>query len=278
MGIAQDNTKKPKACRSVHLQFKSPESNYFFNQVTVRQSSPGTYFCVCGWNKGYYGIQELGNRKKLLIFSVWDSNEDNPNATPKEKRVQVLYKDEKVRTGRFGYEGSGGQSFYDYDWKLNETYSFMVGAKANGERTEYSGYFLVPETNQWKHLITFSTITKANEKKLRGYYSFIEDFLRNGVSETKVRRAEFGIPWLKNSENKWIPAKTAIFTADGSTNLNIDAGDLKATQEKVETERFYLQTGGDTINKHTKLNQAIHLTKSEKITPPRNLPATDQLK
>ena len=29
----------------------------------------------------------------------------------------------------------------------------------NGDRTEYAGYFYVPEEKAWKHLVTFSTIT-----------------------------------------------------------------------------------------------------------------------
>src|SRR5262245_57446977 len=54
------------ACRSVHLQYPAPDGDAFYNEVTVAKSSEGTYFCVCGFSKGYYGIQELGNGKKLL--------------------------------------------------------------------------------------------------------------------------------------------------------------------------------------------------------------------
>jgi hypothetical protein len=83
---------------------------------------------VCGWDKGYFGMQELGNGKKLLIFSVWDSNQNDRNKVPEEKRTKLLYKDEKIRIGRFGGEGTGGQSFFDYDWKVGETYRFLLSS------------------------------------------------------------------------------------------------------------------------------------------------------
>jgi hypothetical protein len=66
-----DEKLKDIACRSVHLHYPAPEGDAFFNEVKVEKSAEGTYFCVCGFSKGYYGIQELGNGKKLLIFSVW---------------------------------------------------------------------------------------------------------------------------------------------------------------------------------------------------------------
>ncbi len=57
-----------------------------------------------------------------------------------------------------GNEGTGGQSFFDYDWKVGQTYRFFVTARTEGERTEFAGYFHVPEQKAWKHLVTFSTI------------------------------------------------------------------------------------------------------------------------
>src|SRR5258706_13682352 len=218
-GFAQE---KQKACRSVHLWYKAPEAVAFYNEVIVERSAPGTYFCVCGWDKGYFGIQELGNGKKVVIFSVWDSNQNDKAAVDEEKRVKLLYKDEEVRIGRFGGEGTGGQSFLDYEWKVGEKYRLTVSAKPNGERTENGGYFYVPEEKAWKHLVTFSTITGG--KKLKGYYSFIEDFKRDGVSATLVRSARFGEGWVKGEEGKWEGILGAKFTGDRNPAGNVDAG------------------------------------------------------
>src|SRR6187551_718636 len=128
-----DEKLKGIACRSVHLQYSAPQGTAFYNEVNVEQSAPGTYFCVCGFNKGYFGMQELANGKKLVIFSVWDPGAQNdPKTVVDDQRVKMLHKDDAVRVGRFGNEGTGGQSFFDYDWKDGETYRYFVTAKPDG--------------------------------------------------------------------------------------------------------------------------------------------------
>jgi hypothetical protein len=250
-----------KACRSVHLWYKAPEAVAFYNEVIVERSAPGTYFCVCGWDKGYFGIQELGNGKKVAIFSVWDSNQNDKSAVDEDKRVKLLHRDEKVRIGRFGGEGTGGQSFFDYDWKIGQTYRLMVTAKPDGERTEYGGYFYVPEEKAWKHLVTFSTITRS--KNLKGYYSFIEDFRRDGVSATRARSARYGNTWMKIGD-EWQASDSAKFTGDRNPAMNIDAN--------IREDRFWLATGGETNNNGTKLGESMNLPNGEKRSAPGDLP------
>lgn len=260
-----DERLEDRACRSVHLRYDAGPGVALYNEVTVDQSAPGTYFCACGWNAGYFGIQELGNGKKLVIFSVWDSKQNDPKAVPEEKRVKLVHKGERVRIGRFGGEGSGGQSFLDYDWKLGATYRFLVTAKADGERAEYAGYIRGPGDSDWIHMITFSTITDRNV--LSGYYSFVEDFKRDGASATKPRSARFGNTWVKATSGEWTPAVKAQFTADGNPALNIDAG--------AAGDLFFLTTGGETKNQGTRLNERIALPPNEKRTRPDGLPQTD---
>ena len=158
-GSRGEDSLEGRQCRSVHLRYFGTESVTFYNEVTVNQSASGTYFMVCGWTGGYFGIQDRPDGSKRVIFSVWDSSQDDKNAVEEDKRVQLLYKDEQVRIGRFGGEGTGGQSFFDYDWKPGVRYRFKVSAEVQGERTAFAGYFYVPEEHAWKHLVTFSTIT-----------------------------------------------------------------------------------------------------------------------
>jgi len=166
---AADERLKGIACRSVHLGYPGPEGTAFYNEVAVEKSSDGTYFMVCGWSKGYFGIQEQGKGKKVILFSVWDPTAgDDPKKVKEEDRVKMLHKDDAVRVGRFGNEGTGGQAFLDFDWKAGETYKFLVTAKPDGDkRTLYAGYFFRPDRKAWAHLVTFSTIT--NGKLLDGY-------------------------------------------------------------------------------------------------------------
>jgi hypothetical protein len=260
--VEADEKLKGIACRSVHLAYAAAESDAFYNEVTVGRSAVGTYFAVCGWDKGYFGIQELGNGKKLAIFSVWDSNQNNPKAVADDLRVKLLHKDENVRIGRFGGEGTGGQSFFDYDWKIGATYRFLGTARIDGRRTEYAGYFHAPEEKDWRHLITFSTLTEG--KNLRGYYSFVEDFKRDKASTTKAREAHFGNGWIRTINGVWRPLTQARFTADKNPATNVNAA--------VDGDHFVLATGGETANIGTKLNDVMSRPAPGSQAAPTGLP------
>jgi hypothetical protein len=243
-----DEGLKGIACRSVHLAYPGPAGVAFYNEVKVERSAEGTYFAVCGFNGGYFGIQEKAGGKKVVIFSVWDPTKgDDPKAVKEEQRVQVVHQDPEVRVGRFGGEGTGGQSFWDYDWKVGEVYRFLVQAKVNGPRTEYAAHFYHPEKKAWKHLATFSTLAKGNT--LENYYSFVEDFRRNRVSATQERRARYGNGWVKKADGQWVALTRARFTADRNPVVNIDAG--------VEGSWFFLATGGETKNTGTALGKTM---------------------
>lgn len=259
-----DETLKGIACRSVHLGYPAPTGAAFYNEVTVEQSAPGTYFMVCGWSKGYFGIQELANGRKVVLFSVWDPGEQNDQKSVQaDQQVKVLYRGDGIRVGRFGGEGTGGQSFFDYDWKVGQTYRFFVTARATSGRSEYSGYFFLPEANEWKHLVTFSTPTGGT--LLNGCYSFVEDFKRDRISTTRTRRARFGNAWLQSQERQWMALTRARFTADANPVTNIDAG--------VDQQQFFLATGGDIENKTVKLGQTIELDLKPPPRRPEGLPA-----
>ncbi|MFO0952886.1 MAG: DUF3472 domain-containing protein [Isosphaeraceae bacterium] len=254
------------ACRSVHLQYPAPRGSAFTNAVTVDASARGTYFCVCGFDQGYYGIQELGNGRKVVIFSVWDpGKQDDPNSVDPSKRVKLVFKDPEVRVGRFGGEGTGGQSFLDLDWKPGETYRFLVTAAADEDpaRTVYTAFIATPEKPEWRRLVAFSTLSKRHA--LGGYYAFIEDFRRNKVSATEARSARFGPGWVRLVEGgAWKPLVKARFTADRNPSLAIDAS------VDADGSLFSLATGGKTENAHTKLNGEMTLTKlpDREPTPP----------
>lgn len=247
------------ACRSVHLQYQAPAGTAFYNQVTVEQSAPGTYFCVCGFNHGYFGIQQLDEKRKVVIFSVWDpGKQDNPNSVEEEQRVKLIYNDEKVRVKRFGGEGTGGQSFYDLDWKDGETYRLMVSCERQDKRTAYTGWIYLNDKKEWLKLVTFSTLTK--DEKLGGYYSFVEDFRRNKVSATQPRSARFGNTFVLDSEGKWLPIFKARFTADNNPATNINAGTKKTD--------FFLATGGETKNEDTNLRDLISIPEEPRAIEP----------
>lgn len=246
------------ACRSVHFGYRTGPGDAFYNEVTVRSSAPGTFFMVCGWNAGYFGMQELDRGRKVLIFSVWDPGQgDDPNAVDPADRVKLIHQGEGVRVGRFGGEGTGGQSFLDFDWKNDETYRFMVRSRIDGVWTEYEGWFFDPERSAWRHLITFATRTGG--KPLDGCYSFIEDFKRNRESTKLTRSALFGNGWYRDVEGNWNGITGAQFTGDGNPATNIDS--------RVEGDRFFLATGGEIENVGTKLWERLKLETSPASQP-----------
>jgi hypothetical protein len=243
---------KDIACRSVHLGYTAEPATAFYNEVRVTDSDAGAYFMVAGWSGGYCGIQEQGGGNKVVIFSLWDSGHNDPKALAEDLRTKVIYNAPDVRVGRFGGEGTGGQSFFKYDWKKGETYRMIVQVRTGTDgRPQYSGFFYLPETKTWKHLVTFSS--PAAPKQIKGPHSFVEDFRRSGKSKadpatwsTKfARRAEFGPAFVRTAKGEWKPVTEARFTADGNPALNIDAG--------LSDKRFFIATGGATENKGVKL-------------------------
>jgi hypothetical protein len=263
MPLSADEKLAGKACRSVHLGYGTPKALAYHAELVVQDSAPGTYFCAIGWDKGYFGLQELGDGKKLAIFSVWDSGQDDPKKVDESRRVKTIHKDPKVRVGRFGGEGTGGQSFFDFDWKPNTPYNFVVTAGAEGERTEYAGYLFDPAEKAWRHLVTFSTIT-GGKTTMGGFYSFVEDFKRDKVSLTKRRAAHFGDCWALDEKKAWKPAESARFTGDGNPANNIDA--------EPAGNGWTLATGGDTTNVHSKLREAMKRPGAVEGNGPKSLP------
>ncbi|SPE28318.1 Lysophospholipase L1-like esterase (fragment) [Candidatus Sulfopaludibacter sp. SbA3] len=221
---------------------------------------PDSYFMACGFKQGYFGIQELRpGQDRVVLFSVWDPGAQNdPRGVPAEQRVEVLYHAEDVVVRRFGGEGTGGQSFYHFAWKTGQTYRFLVEAIVEDNKTAFAAYFFQNETGAWKHLVTFRTITGGTP--LTGYYSFIEDFRRDGKSVQERRRARFGNGWIKALDGNWSQLTEARFTADATPVDNIDA--------VVQAGAFALATGGET-EKHTELQTILKRPPSNQQPPHR---------
>lgn len=230
-----------RAARSVHLGWPAPDAEVFHLAMVVEQSTPGSYFMACGWNTGYFGIQELGDRRKVAIFSVWDpTTGDDPHAVKSEDRVEILHQDPGVRIKRFGGEGTGGQCMTDFDWALGDTNRFLVRGRPDGGKTAYEGWLWNPRTGSWRHLVTFRTRTGG--QPLRGLYSFVEDFRRDGRSVDETRQARFGNGWVRTVGGDWVALTRARFTASGAeweARDNIDAGPGSSSGW------FRLATGGD---------------------------------
>ncbi len=255
---------EPRAACSIHFAWPSSPASWFYNEATVRESTRGSYFMVCGWNTGYFGIQELGDGKKAAIFSVWDpSKGDRPESVPLEQRVEVLHTGADVEVSRFGGEGTGGKSMTPFDWKIGEPVRCLVQATVEGDKTAYAGWLWMPRKQLWKHLVTFRVTTGG--KPLSGLYSFVEDFRRDGRSVKEERRCEFGNGWVKTVDGSVQPVARGTFTASKAENearTLIDAGQV--------TGGLFLATGGK-VSTRNAVGSSLEITPL-KPSPPGDLP------
>lgn len=234
----------PRAARSVHLAYLNPSDSAgyqaFYNECTIEQTVDGSYFQACGFAGGYFGVQDHGPRGRVAIFSAWDPPRgDDPDEVKLEDRVEILVVGEGVRAQRFGGEGTGAQSFLDYDWKVGQTLRFVVEATAENGRTTYAAYIQSTDATQWLHMATFRT---HRQGLMTGLYAFIEDFRRDGESARQVRRATFGNGFVRDADGRWLALDRAKFTASGAeweAKETINAG-------VAGHSTFFLQTGGET--------------------------------
>ena len=245
-----------RQARSVHLIYSPGERNLssIKGTVTVTETQTNSYFCLYGWDCGYCGIQDKGKQGKVLIFSVWDPVDPSdltarPENVKEELRAKVLYANPNADVARFGGEGTGARTMTPVDWQIGQPVTIRVDAEMDGtNRTAYTCCYKDLKTGKWTKVATLSTLRyPGRAKDLDGIYSFIEDFARNYKSAKLSRRAEFShLAYRKLPDTEWHPITKAMFSADATPSLTIDAG-------RTETGAFFLQTGGDTKNTHTML-------------------------
>lgn len=251
----------PKAARSVHLGWTASESTEFHLAMRVDESSPGSFFMACGWNHGYFGIQELAKGEKIVLFSMWDPTKgDDAKAVPVERRVETLHRHADAKVGRFGGEGTGAQCKYPCAWKTGETCRFLLRAAADGEKTSVAAWFRPPDSKDWVHLATFRGLAKGS--LLKGLYSFVEDFRRDGRSVGERRRARYSDGWVRGAGGEWSPILKGRFTADATPLETIDAA--------VVDGGFTLATGGD-LQPSNPLRSTLTLPEGPRV-PPSDLP------
>ena len=241
-----------RQARSVHLHWGGilEGATDVVGYVNVTESQTNSYYMVIGFDGGYMGIQNV-NGIHVGIFSIWDpvghafDFKARPDDVVEGLRAKVLYSDPRVNVSRFGGEGTGAKTMFRYDWKTGSKVRFRITAEPDGnDRIKFTGY--IGEGKDGMKIATISRLSHGKKPVVKGVYSFVEDFWRNGYSKTLVRRAEFtGFASRVSEKDGYTPANAARFTADGNKLMTIDAGPVKGGG--------FLQTGGKTENKTVKL-------------------------
>jgi hypothetical protein len=233
--------------QSVHYGYPVPKGETALWAYAEAKSAPGpaaTYNCVLGFGQGYFGFQRraLGTNPddRWFIYSLWDSGyvknavkkEGADSEELKNSIVRMLAKGDDVKAYAFDHEGSGGHSHWEYPWKDNETYAFLLGVKPDGTGAIFSTYVRV-DGGQWKFLTSFR---RPNTKaKLDGLYSFVEDW--SGSAGQQKRICHYSNLWIRNAEGKWLQLREA----KSSATAELGRADF---DHYVEGNGVVLSTGG----------------------------------
>lgn len=228
---------------SVHLVFSPPagkDISSFYSEITVPAGEDpiGSYYMANGFGEGYFGIQVNSATERRVLFSVWSPFEtDDPKSIPDSMKISLLRKGANVRTGEFGDEGSGGQSYLVFNWKAGNTYRFLTNAQPDGKgNTVYTSWFYAPELGSWQLIASFRR-PKTNTW-LRSMYSFLECFDPNAGH--LGRKALYGNQWMRDTDHQWHEITAMSFSADATAR----AGRRFDFAGGVSGQQFYLQNCG----------------------------------
>jgi len=234
---------------SVHLTFSSEEKadsiKWFYNEITVPPGNDvvGSYFMAVGFGEGYFGIQVNSEEERRILFSVWSPFQtDNPSEIPENQRIKLLKKGNTVTAGKFGGEGSGGQSYMKYMWKAGITYKFLMkGEPVANNSTDYTAYFYNPDEEKWMLIASFRR--PQTSTYLTRFHSFLENFIPS--QGQYMRMGLYSNQWICDKNGSWFEANKARFTADNTARkgARLDyAGGLNGDQFFMKNCGFFNET------------------------------------
>lgn len=251
---------------SVHLSFTMPDDRveWFYNEVTVPEGNDviGSYYMANGFREGYFGMQSNSAKEKRVLFSVWSPFvTDDPEMIPDSMKIVMLKKGKDVYTGEFGNEGSGGQSFLNYPWKVGSTYRFLTRVTPDGKgNTDYTAWFFAPEEERWRLIASFRR--PQTDTYYKGAHSFLENFSPEQGYIT--RQVYFGNQWFCTVSGKWVSATEATFTYDATANARARI-DYQGGYD-AQSNRFFLKNCGF-FHESTELKSKFYRTTSNE--PPQ---------
>jgi hypothetical protein len=234
---------------SVHLRYEVPRDaklKYAYSEITVPEGQDpiGSYFMANGFGQGYFGIQVNSATERRILFSVWSPfRTDNPADIPADQRIENLGHGVGVHVGKFGNEGSGGQSYLVFPWKAGVTYRFLTEVEPDGNgSTIYTSWFSEKDADAWRLIASFRR--PKTDTHLSGFHSFLESFSPNlGYIG---RGALYGNTWVVDTEGNWHECTKASFSVDatGGKKHRLDFnGGAKGDSFFMRNCGFFNETG-----------------------------------
>ncbi|WP_158538714.1 DUF3472 domain-containing protein [Chitinophaga skermanii] len=238
----QSNQSVYRGAPATHLSYpvsQNVQIEWFYNEISIPANAQPmhAYYMANGFNGGYFGIQINSKTERRVLFSIWSAfDTQDPKQIPAEYAVKLVKKGDGVTINQFGNEGSGGQSYWKFNWQPETIYKLLVHAQPQGDHTIYSGYFFDPASNKWKLIATWDK-AKSGGKYLGGLYSFVENFGDNGQDFFKAR---YGNQWIRTTTGEWIELNKAKFT----TTANPDKHQRYDIGAGIENGMFQMFSGG----------------------------------
>lgn len=228
---------------SVHLNYQIDSNepiDYAYTEITVPRGADtvGSFFMANGFGEGYFGFQVNSERERRVLFSVWSPfKTDDPREIPPEDRIACLASGAEVHVGKFGNEGSGGQSYLRHHWQAGRTYRFLTRVTPQSDAaTRYTAWFGDVKSDEWLLIASFAR--PKTQKHLTRFHSFLENFQPSTGHISRM--ANYSNVWVRSVGGKWTQCTTAKFSMDatgrGRHRLDFAGG--------VEGNAFYLKNCG----------------------------------
>lgn len=230
---------------SVHLKYHIPAAakdvEWFYNEITVPkdQDKLGTYYMANGFSGGYFGMQVNSATERRVLFSIWSPfTTDDPKLIPDSMKVVLLKKGKITKTGEFGNEGSGGQSYMQYPWVAGNTYAFLIRAQPDHTKntTVYTAYFKDKAKGDW--ILVASFLRPQSAVYLKGLHSFLENF--SPTMGDQDRSGNYQNQWAIDTSANWYEITGATFTVDATAKINY----RKDYAGGVRNNVFYMRNCG----------------------------------
>ncbi|WP_162183631.1 DUF3472 domain-containing protein [Wocania ichthyoenteri] len=252
---------------SVHLKYPIPEAasdiEWFYSEITVPKDNDivGSYFMANGFKEGYFGMQVNSETERRFLFSVWSPYKtNNPSEIPKDQRITLLKKGKDVIAGKFGHEGSGGQSYRKYLWKADTTYKFLLkGVPSINNSTDYTAFVFAPEVGKWELMVSFRR--PKTTTYLKRFHSFLENF--QPEMGDKTRKAFYTNQWVYDTKDSWYSITNTQFAADATAKKNARLD----YSGGVENNKFFLENCGF-FNHTTAINSVFKIETTKKEEAP----------